>query len=813
MSSLIDEVIELYGLLDFEELGTAQGPVRVFHREDAAVHVHDLVWVLDSPPTPQGYREYTTQLSRIAGKPGSLRQRVVVQDRAFLSDLDKGKDFPLDENVQRADWTHFLNKLFHTDRFCDKVQMEYIQYRDNLSQQMRAFTGAQECTYEYVPQYVSTHNGERIGLVTKDFFASHVLIPQSEPTLYIMRAPAGYGKTASSYEIAHILSEKHKLDPSVPFPIFIPFSKYRRFGGVRDILRAEIEELKLYGVNSLGLMRVVQDGHAVVILDGFDELMAEVGKASAKANLAAISEFLKGKARVILTSRSAFLSTSIEVVDMMENRIAPTSVKILTLSPFDTDQQRAYFSKLKLPRQLIEDSLKILSSHPHVHELCKSPLMLNSVAYLASKQYNGDLNIDLLYSHHFTLLFDRERERQKHDLSNELQMAFVSGIASNMYLENTFSYDPESLSLFWDAEGKQLLLSAGYQPTDIEGLRTKLMCHAVLDSSAGVLDPIKEQKGIQFLHPSFRDFLVASRITTMAGRPGAPSISTLIAQRQLSQDLGEMLACRIKELDKYLTILLRDPRYGVRNGLSIMMAAIRLGLLNPEECERKLAAVNGGKSFTTADFSGLRFQRLLFEGWDFANCIFSEAQFTDCAFTDCNLERALLYSCRIFGNVVLKGSRFGRAAYVNGLGILDEGEIEVLYDNEDIRMWLISQGAVVETADLPLLKPTEEQEIPLGRQLVIHVWSKYFPRGSDKEQRHKKVGTFATSLPAHNKRAALTAVEWLKKRGVLEDGPQLSGGRTLAISQSYRDEIRAFMRLGSPSQRITQLLTEADRIL
>lgn len=797
----IDKVVSLYEDLDYKQETTGKEHVRLFNRIEGAEIVYELVWILDQPQTPSDYGQFSLQLQNITKRPGSKRFRLVSEKAEYLD-----SPFLFSSETGKHTWISLIRELFHTDRFCDKVAMDYKNYRSMLSQQMQALSGINDCEYSYVDQFVKDNLGNNFGLISQDFFNNIVLKNSGNPFLYVIQAPAGYGKTAFSYEIGHLLSKKHQESFEAPFPIFIPFSKYRRFGKIRDILRAEIEELKLYGVNSKALLRLVHEGHAIVILDGFDELMAEVGIKSAKENLNAIAEFIQGNARIILTSRSAFLSTNLEFSEFAENRIGQGVTKILELVPFDNSQQQQYLNNLMLSEGIISNTLHILESNKQIHSLCKSPLMLNTVASLAKEGFNGSLTLDILYDRHILALCNRERERQSYSLSNELQIKFLERLGRSMYSDNTIYYDHELLGIYWDTDASQLLLDNGYSQADIGALRTKLMCHALLDSALSV-DPVKQKQGIQFIHSSFRDYFVAKYLGEVIATSGNGSKVNNLIRRPLSEELAEIISCHYNELDKWISLIIKDKECGPRNSLSILISTIRSGFIDNKKAENILSRVITSKEINGANFSGFRFEKLLFKEWKFPLCNFNDSQWVDVIFKDCDFSDSYLYSCTIF-KAQLDGSNFGEAFNVNRLGVIEDAEIERLYDNKEIRLWLHNKGAKVKTDDISVLKTSAP--IPtLNNELLQHTFSKFFPRGSDSEQRLRKEITFFNSLPSHQHEKEGVILEWLKKRGVLVVG---AVGETLGIHPDYRNEIKSFMKKGEISSKIKKLLDETNQL-
>jgi len=436
--------------------------------------------------------------------------------------------------------------------------------------------------------------------------------------------------------------------------------------------------------------------------------------------------------------------------------------------------------------------------------------MLNTVAELAAESNPESPSIYFLYDRHVDVLCDRERERQKHDLTTQMQRRFLSGIAKSMYADNAHHYDAGTLALFWDTEGAQTLLSAGYAPEDLDGLRTKLMCHALFDSATSDVAAL-ERGGIQFLHPSFRDYFVAKQLSEMLGRPGWDKSAAWVTRRPIGNDLSEFVASRIEELTRILSLFLSDRENGVRNALAILMAAIEAAIITPSEAEDNLAIVLGG-SRLDGNLSGLRLVNLHFTGWDFASSSFNDCQLVCCEFANCKMELATFFGV-LFSDTILQGSTFGAATGLNGVAVVVENrEIERLYDNREIRVWLHNLGADVKIDDLPIL--SEDSISTPAEDLLLHVFSKFFPTGSDNEPRFRRVTTFLTGLPPHRKEYVGRAVDWLRRHGVLVAGPTVRSREDIVgLAQEWREDIRSYTRDGVASATVRQLIGDAKSLV
>ena len=800
----INEVIELYETLDYKRQSqtTSEQPIQLFSRTEGAAVTHELLWILSDPKTHQdAYGLFSSQIQRLIDIPGQKRMRLVAATDDDLSSFTSkySTRYNLYRDVSRHSWISLLNNLFRSEQFCQKTISEYDNYRDNLSIQISGLTEVDDATWSYSPQTLIKADGER---VTFDTFLDDIVHTQWEmPKLFVIHAPASYGKTAFSYASTRQLARQHLDNAELPFPIFIPFAKYRRFGGVRDILRAELEELQLYGVNSQALLHLIHWGRAIVVLDGFDELIAEVGHDSARTNLRALREFLGGRARLLLTTRTAFLSTNAEVLEVLDPN-ETDEIDILQLESFDRDGQKRYLSNIGLSEPDIEVTLRYLDASPTLPALATSPLLLNTIARLARIPNQPSPKIEELYDLHISTLCARERDRQNHDLSDELQKELLTRLALSMYQDSVFQYDPGLLEVFWE-EARQRLLLAGILAADSNLLRPKILSHALLNS-AHEGDPLTTGHDVGFVHPSFRDHFVASQVDlSIENNEASPELRACL-RRPISSDLAEMLSYRIHNFANYLQLFLEDRNPGFANALYILMASVGQGTVTPVEAEKTLVRTLGNSAVAHISVASIRLENLRFGDWVFDSWDFNETKLVNCEFINCDFSNASMFGTVIIDSD-LASSQFGDASLMNALGVVQDGEIEPLYNNNEIRLWLLSCGARVNSDDLRILT----KEVLPSNELLEHIMRRFFPRGSDAQQRQVLVTSLTKSLPPHRVAEVSDLSDWLGREQVMVPGPTFRQRRTVQISNEWRDDIAVWMREGRIRPRVEEMISRS----
>ena len=138
-------------------------------------------------------------------------------------------------------------------------------------------------------------------------------------------------------------------------------------------------------------------------------------------------------------------------------------------------------------------------------------------------------------------------------------------------------------------------------------------------------------------------------------------------------------------------------------------------------------------------------------------------------------------------------SEFGDAELVNNIGIIQEGQIEYIYDNAEVRLWLLSLNARVNSEDLSIVG----QDPIHSNELLEHIFRRFYPKGSDYHQRHILRTSITRSLPPHRIAQVNQLANWLESELLLQDGPPLRRQQTLEISDDWRDDISIWMRDGA----------------
>ena len=139
----------------------------------------------------------------------------------------------------------------------------------------------------------------------------------------------------------------------------------------------------------------LEAGTLALLVDGYDEFAVRVGYANASAQLRTFIEALRGRAKVVLTTRpSHFRSTDEVTSKLFDNLRTVHQGRVYQLEPFDEGQQRAFLTRwFELrgepdPAALAAAWMQALSDVDNLPELATTPRMLSFIV--------EDLSLDSL---------------------------------------------------------------------------------------------------------------------------------------------------------------------------------------------------------------------------------------------------------------------------------------------------------------------------------------------------------------------------------------------------------------------------------
>jgi hypothetical protein len=269
-------------------------------------------------------------------------------------------------------------------------------------------------------------------------------------------APAGHGKSKITHVLAKRIALKYQQAEEAgrpPVPILIPFGQYRRSTSFAGLI---LEALNRFGNNRLTIeafQYLISLRRVLFILDGYDE-MVEANPETARENITIFVQHAGPHSRILLTSRSTFYRTNTDVVGQVgDPLLVESEVEVIDLLPFDRLQAKEYLRK-RLgegpDRSQALERAQALLDHDENLEILGSPIFLAEFANSVADERWSITDIRKRGSLQFLVerTFQRERERQAHDYTDDEQRRFLEGIAFDLLTSGGTGYQREDLELF-----------------------------------------------------------------------------------------------------------------------------------------------------------------------------------------------------------------------------------------------------------------------------------------------------------------------------------------------------------------------------
>ncbi len=354
-----------------------------------------------------------------------------------------------------------------------------------------------ERSQDFVAQSLA-QSGSRLDEHSLGYFLKEWL-PDPDKRLLAVLGPAGYGKTMLTFKLAHHMADlylDYNEDGTEPFPYLINFGEFRRLASFEGMILSSLQSNGITDYTASAFASLVTHNRVVLFLDGLDELLEERPE-EAKKNLRELLETLEGRGKVVITARSTFFRTSDDLANFLAYYLEPSQVSVVDLVPFDQAQRRELISnRTKDGRE--QHRIETFIGDDALGEIMGSPLLLNETidSLLLDKEARLDRTKgreDLLSALEESV-YSRERVRQNHLYSNEVQRSFLKTLASELLRYTARGFD-------WEVVQTAALEAGEVEDDDPIALGGLAHHHFLI---------IKEDKGeAQFDHQVFREYFQA----------------------------------------------------------------------------------------------------------------------------------------------------------------------------------------------------------------------------------------------------------------------------------------------------------------
>lgn len=494
------------------------------------------------------------------------------------------------------------------------------------------------------------------------------------PSLLILMAPAGHGKTTLTKELTRQLSNEFLASPATAsVPLFVPFEEVRRTVDFDALMHKKFAELK---AGAFGAFKELLGANAaILVVDGFDELADDAGFSVAENQVRSMRPLLAGNSKVILAGRSVFthqFGGEEGVAARVRSLLGDVNVQTLEILPFEEKKIREYvMSREGLALGHKQAVLDFAQASADNEYLCSNPLFLRIVCSLAfaggAPAKDGAVgSVDSLVEQ----VCDREEQRQNLGIGTPRQIRFLEDLASEAVMRG----------------GPNLPVS------DVR-IIAKLVCEDV-DASEAVVEKLVDHAFLTtssvgkcaFIHPLVRDVLAGRSVVDALSRGGILS-AQVPSKRDLpfgtTQYVARAMARGSLSLPAGWTRSGTDYNSQLRRNLFRLSCERVRYQRDGDPREWRGPEIASETQLHDLDLSRLVLDSISLDGLTLNGCDLSESLIEDCdlratVFSDCELYGATFLDCRADQFVNFPGSSCAGVEVRLGSGLRQASTCEEL---------------------------------------------------------------------------------------------------------------------------------------
>jgi hypothetical protein len=535
----------------------------------------------------------------------------------------------------------------------------------------------------------------------------------NKPVLFLIEAAAGFGKTCTAQEIVNGLIENSDY-----LPLYAELSRNRQARVFRHILLDEIDRtFPLLG--SRLVQSEIQNGRVITVLDGFDELLRAKEDSSdfeyREPMLETISDYLRGSAKIVLTTRRTVLFDGDEFhrwAEVHEN---------------DFDLIRIKISEPRIPDWLPASRIERLNGIGVDVNLFANPVLLSYLKLVADQRFDEICcDAESIVDSYFNFMLERERTRQDLRMNVGHQHTILSAIARDMM---TFSYTAEEREYIVDhilrshgalLDGVQLAYSSSEKPSR-EELANKLASHALLDRNSSETNKISFVNEFAFGNYIAKNIIADETWLDDDARFIEPAVLSYVPR---NKEARLNLWRRLQTVVDYMPIS------------SKVDMALRLGM--PLDFD-----LHDGEA------EGIRFTHIRVGDASVNAFQFNDCWFSDCVFVKTNLRDVSFLDCRFYNcSVINDESSVEGGVFLFGCTCDDTFSSQLARSNA-----VVAQRTA--DRDRSLERYLLEKFWPVGRDKIVHL--------------HRPTKILCARSADFGPEELFRAIELLKRKGILVD--------------------------------------------
>lgn len=453
------------------------------------------------------------------------------------------------------------------------------------------------------------------------------LMSESKGALFIiLEAAAGFGKTCTAYEVLNTFSTKHtKL-----LPFFTELSRNREARIFKHILLKEIDEQFPNGIKQNIVIEQITKGRIPLIIDGFDELITkESNKEEVESMLTTIVDLLKGKAKIIITSRKTAIFNSEEFLNSINE------------SKNEFSLARIEIKEPTIENWLSKERMNLLEQNSFPIEQIANPVLLSYLKNISLEKLHSyliDSQNGSLIDKYIDYLLKREQVRQNIKLNVETQLRIFRKLMRFMTEFNITAESKDTIKDLIKSYNQKILQSSlkeyiSEEKPSMEDLVETLSNHVFLDR--------KPNGDIGFVNDFIFGLLVGDNLIMKKYQEYYPNIDEYLPQDFASKavqsykiqsvDRRNMLFSELNSIPfNFESEFFFNLEYTYLNNFSRQYNNLYIN-----DMDLNNVSFNDYQQFTECGFSNITFN----------NCVFKLKAFSDCTFHNCMFYNCHLESC------------------------------------------------------------------------------------------------------------------------------------------------------------------------
>jgi len=499
----------------------------------------------------------------------------------------------------------------------------------------------------------------------------------------------------------------------------------RSFVRLEEAVARDLGQLRIFGLFYPGVLRLVRRGLMALAIDGFDELLAEIGVGEAYSGLGSLLRQLQGDGVVIASARSAYFEAENYTAQTRLLTSSPdshVSVSQMKLEPWGRQESVELFrlyrgendAQIASPESLYD---QLSSSLGENHPVLQRPFLVYKMASLIAPNAGvaAELTADLGQSAIEVVpkvvqaLLKREVEEKWRDQSGqpyltvEQHIQLLSAIADEMWMQGKNSLQVEIVQLICEAVLDNLDIRTSWRVQVVQ----RIKAHALL--------PVSGSGGLSFDHEEFLNYFLAMRLVEILKKRDRFSLQRFCEQYPLPAS-----AC-------LWAANIENWSYDSARELVAWFSETCQKEVRSTYLKQNLGLITAriaGRFIDVVDRVGISMESMYFEGDSWTESILAHALFTKCTFVNVDLSGASWTDCRLVGCNVdglildgkscLRGTTFDPSCLVTGVlkRTPDDDMRMKSYVPDECRAQLEREGAIFEDDEVvaPVSKPIPEQE-------------------------------------------------------------------------------------------------------